>query len=84
MMRDEIEREKNEARASEGAMTVKGGGVEAGIRAAKKMQRPTKLGVAPVKAAGKGKGKGAARGGAGGGKKTKSSFSRDLGDKKRR
>lgn len=86
MMRDEIEREKKEAGASAGAKTVKGGGVEASVRAAKKMQRPTKLGVAPVKVdAKRGKGKQGGGGGAGAkGKKAKSSFSRDLGDKKRR
>ncbi|EST05095.1 DNA/RNA helicase, DEAD/DEAH box type, N-terminal [Kalmanozyma brasiliensis GHG001] len=82
MMRDEIEREKKEAKGSEGAKTIKGGGVNAAIRGAKKMARPTKLGVAPVKVGVKGKGKGK-NGGGGGGKKTKSSFSRDFGDKRR-
>ncbi|CBQ73546.1 related to DRS1-RNA helicase of the DEAD box family [Sporisorium reilianum SRZ2] len=88
MMRDEIERERKEASASGGAKTASGGSMESGIRAAKKAQRPTKLGVAPVKVMNKSKGKkgsssGGAKGGAGG-KKTKSSFSRDFGDKKRR
>ena len=77
MMRDEIERENNEARASGGAKTASAG-MDAGIRAAKKAQRPTKLGVAPVKLANKAKGKQSGKGG----KKTKSSFGRDLGAKK--
>ncbi|SPO26622.1 related to DRS1 - RNA helicase of the DEAD box family [Ustilago trichophora] len=91
MMREEIEREKKEAQGSSGAKTASGSSLDAGIRAAKKAQRPTKLGVAPIKLINKGKGK-AKKGSAGGGgasvgvggKKTKSSFSRDLGDKKRR
>ncbi|GAC75254.1 ATP-dependent RNA helicase [Moesziomyces antarcticus T-34] len=78
MMRDEIERENQEARASGGAKTASGSSLNASVRAAKKAQRPTKLGVAPVKVA---NGKGAK---GSGGKKVKSSFSRDLTDKKRR
>ncbi len=77
MMRDEIERETQEARASGGAKTASGSSLNASVRAAKKAQRPTKLGVAPVKVA---NGKGAK---GSGGKKVKSSFSRDLTDKKR-
>lgn len=77
MMREEMEREKQDARASGGAKTASGSSVNASVRAAKKAQRPTKLGVAPVKVA---NGKGAN----GKGGKKKSSFSRDLTDKKRR
>ncbi|CDR88359.1 related to DRS1-RNA helicase of the DEAD box family [Sporisorium scitamineum] len=92
MMREQIERERKEASTSGGAKTASGGSMDAGIRAAKKAQRPTKLGVAPVKVLNKGRrkksggGGGAKSGGAGGagGKKIKSSFSRDFGDKKRR
>ncbi|KAJ9479643.1 ATP-dependent RNA helicase DRS1 [Pseudozyma hubeiensis] len=88
MMREEIERERKEASASGGAKTVQGGGMDAGIRAAKKASRPTKLGVAPVKVVNKSKGKGgkgkSAGSKPGGGGKVRSSFSRDFGDKKRR
>ncbi|TKY84733.1 hypothetical protein EX895_005813 [Sporisorium graminicola] len=89
MMREEIDRERKEASSSGGAMTASGSSMHAGIRAAKKAQRPTKLGVAPVKVLSKNKGKkgsssGGGKSGGAGGKKTKSSFSRDFGDKKRR
>ncbi len=87
-MREEIEKEKKEAKASGEPKRWLVGNLEASVRAAKKMARPTKLGVAPVKIQNKGKGKkggnGGGGGGSAGGKKTKSSFSRDLGDKKRR
>ncbi|KAJ1018976.1 hypothetical protein NDA16_004779 [Ustilago loliicola] len=86
MMKEEIERERNEAKSSGGAKTAAGGNLDGAVRAAKKLQRPTKLGVTPVKVVNKGKGKkgkSAAVGGVAGGKKTKSSFSKDGGYKKR-
>lgn len=93
MMKEEIERERKEAKSSGGAKTVAGGNLDGAVRAAKKLQRPSKLGVAPVKVQNKAKGKkgksgagGAGAGGGGGkegGKKTKSSFSKDGGYKKR-
>lgn len=87
MMRQEIERERKDASGSAGAKTASGGGMDAGIRAAKKAQRPTKLGVAPLKLANKSKDKQSgrnARPSATGGSKTKSSFNRDFSGNKRR
>ncbi|SNX85086.1 related to DRS1 - RNA helicase of the DEAD box family [Melanopsichium pennsylvanicum] len=95
MMREEIERENKEAMDSLGAKTVSGTSLDAGIRAAKKAQRPTKLGVVSVKVQNKSKAKnqvgsrksafggGATRVTSGNRNKIKSSFSRDLGDKRR-
>ncbi|SPC64397.1 related to DRS1 - RNA helicase of the DEAD box family [Ustilago sp. UG-2017b] len=87
MMKEEIESERKQAKFSAGAKTAAGGNLDGAVRAAKKMQRPTKLGVAPVKVANKSKGNkgrtGGAAGGAAGGKKTRSSFSKDGAYKKR-
>ncbi len=83
MMRDEIEREKNEARASEGAMTVKGGGVEGGLGRPRRCRGRQSWAWRRSRRRARARGRGR-REGRRGGKKTKSSFSRDLGDKKRR
>ena len=87
MMKEEIESERKQAKFSAGAKTAAGGNLDGAVRAAKKMQRPTKLGVAPVKVANKSKGSkgrtGGAAGGAAGGKKTRSSLSSVLRRRKR-
>lgn len=85
MMREEIERETKEAKISSGARTAPDGNLNASVRAAKKAQRPTKLGLAPVKVHNSASSANKRKTTTGaGGKKVKSSFSRDLGDKKRR
>ncbi|UTT91530.1 hypothetical protein NDA17_000134 [Ustilago hordei] len=89
MMKQEIENERKQAKLSAGAKTAVGANLNAAVRAAKKMQRPTKLGMAPVKVANKSKankgrtGGGGTVGGAAGGNKIRSSFSKDGAYKKR-